>query len=76
MIAGPRPLKPRRPDATLLAEVAALGANVLDVSHERVAPRLLVDEAEVLLQVETRGPSHCDAVMAGLRRAGYTLKFI
>jgi threonine dehydratase len=69
---------PDRPGAlaTLLGEVAALGANVLDVSHERVAPRLLVDEAEVLLQVETRGASHCDAVIAGLRRAGYTLKFI
>ena len=56
--------------------MAALGANVLDVSHERVAPRLLVDEAEVLLQVETRGASHCDAVINGLRQAGYTLKFI
>jgi threonine dehydratase len=69
---------PDRPGAlaTLLGEVAALGANVLDVSHERVAPRLLVDEAEVLLQVETRGASHCDAVIGGLRRAGYTLKFI
>jgi len=69
---------PDRPGAlaTLLAEVAALGANVLHVSHERVAPRLLADEAEVLLQVETRGPSHSDAVMAGLRQAGYTLKFI
>jgi threonine dehydratase len=69
---------PDRPGALarLLAEVAALGANVRDVSHERVAPRLLVDEAEVLLQVETRGASHCDAVMTGLRRAGYTLKFI
>jgi len=69
---------PDRPGAlaTLLGEVAALGANVLDVSHERVAPRLLVDEAEVLLQVETRGASHCDAVITGLRRAGYTLKFI
>jgi hypothetical protein len=30
----------------------------------------------VLLQVETRGPSHCDAVINGLRHAGYTLKFI
>ena len=69
---------PDRPGALsrLLAEVAALGANVLDISHERVAPRLLVDEAEVLLQVETRGASHRDAVIAGLRRAGYTLKFI
>ena len=69
---------PDRPGAlaTLLAEVAALGANVLDVSYERAAPRLLVDEAEVLLQVETRGASHCDAVITGLRQAGYTLTFI
>ena len=69
---------PDRPGAlaTLLAEVAALGANVLDVSHERVAPRLLFDEAEVLLQVETRGRGHCDAVITGLRQAGYTLNFV
>jgi threonine dehydratase len=61
--------------ATLLSEVAGLGANVLDVAHERVAPRLLVDEAEVLLQVETRGPAHCDEVISQLRKAGYTLNF-
>jgi threonine dehydratase len=61
--------------ATLLGEVAGLGANVLDVAHERVAPRLLVDEAEVLLQVETRGPAHCDEVIGQLRKAGYTLNF-
>jgi len=69
---------PDRPGALarLLSEVAALGANVLDVSHERVAPRLLVDEAEVLLQVETRGRSHCDAVIQGLRKAGYSLNFV
>jgi threonine dehydratase len=61
--------------ATLLGEVAGLGANVLDVAHERVAPRLLVGEAEVLLQVETRGPGHCDEVIGQLRKAGYTLNF-
>jgi threonine dehydratase len=68
---------PDRPGAlaTLLGEVAGLGANVLDVAHERVAPRLLVDEAEVLLQVETRGPTHCDEVIGQLRKAGYILNF-
>jgi hypothetical protein len=35
-----------------------------------------VDEAEVLLQVETRGRSHCDAVIQGLRKAGYSLNFV
>jgi threonine dehydratase len=61
--------------ARLLSELADLGANVLDVVHERVAPRLLVDEVEVLLQVETRGPGHSDEVIGQLRRAGYTLWF-
>ena len=52
-----------------------LGANVLEVAHERLAPRLRLDEAEVILQVETRGPGHCDEVIAALRAAGYTLAF-
>lgn len=44
---------PDRPGAlaTLLHELAGLGANVLDVWHERVTPRLQVGEVEVLLQV-------------------------
>jgi len=68
---------PDRPGAlaTLLGAVAALGANVLDVMHERVTPRLRVDEVEVLLQVETRGPAHCDEVISELRQAGYQLMF-
>jgi threonine dehydratase len=68
---------PDRPGAlaTLLAEVAGLGANVLDVVHERVTPGLHVDEVEVLLQVETRGPGHCDSVIGTLRASGYTLLF-
>jgi threonine dehydratase len=68
---------PDRPGAlaTLLAELASLGANVLDVVHERVTAGLNMDEAEVMLQVETRGPEHCDSVIASLRKAGYTLLF-
>jgi threonine dehydratase len=68
---------PDRPGAlaTLLAELASLGANVLDVVHERVTADLNMDEAEVMLQVETRGPEHCDSVIASLRKAGYTLLF-
>jgi len=50
--------------AALLSLLADLGANVLEVSHERLAPRLRVDEVEVVLQVETRGPEHCALVKA------------
>jgi threonine dehydratase len=68
---------PDRPGAlaTLLTEVAGLGANVLDVVHERVTPGLHVGEVEVLLQVETRGPGHCDSVIGQLRGSGYKLSF-
>jgi threonine dehydratase len=61
--------------AGLLGSIASLGANVLEVSHERLAPGLLVDEVEVVLQVETRGPDHCEDVKARLRAAGYALSF-
>jgi threonine dehydratase len=61
--------------ATLLGDLADLGANVLEIGHERLGPRLHVDEAEVIVVVETRGPEHCDEVIGALRTAGYTLAF-
>jgi threonine dehydratase len=61
--------------AKLLSDLADLGANVLEVGHDRLAPRLDVDEVEVVLQIETRGPEHCGEVIAALRTAGYTLAF-
>jgi threonine dehydratase len=61
--------------AGLLGDVASLGANVLEVGHERLAAGLLVDEVEVVLQVETRGPDHCADVKAKLRAAGYAISF-
>ena len=68
---------PDRPGAlaTLLMELAGLGANVLDVVHERSTAGLRVDEAEVNLHLETRGPEHTDSVISQLRKAGYTLLF-
>ena len=68
---------PDRPGAlaTLLMELAALGANVLDVVHERVTAELRVDEAEVNLHLETRGPEHTETVISQLRKTGYTLLF-
>jgi threonine dehydratase len=59
--------------ATLLGDLADLGANVLEVGHERLALRLHVDEAEVALQVETRGPEHCEE--SPRCAAGYSLAF-
>lgn len=66
---------PDRPGALagLLGELAAQRVNVLDIVHERFGSRLHVDEVEVLLQLETRGPEHCDEVLGALRRDGYQL---
>jgi threonine dehydratase len=66
---------PDRPGALaqLLGELAAAGANVLDVEHLRTGPKLHLDEVEVSLQLETRGADHCDLVLSQLRTAGYPL---
>ncbi|MFI6319778.1 threonine ammonia-lyase [Nonomuraea sp. NPDC050556] len=70
-----RVLLPDRPGALagLLAALAALRVNVLDIVHERLATRLHVDEVEVQLQLETRGPEHCEEALSTLRRDGYKL---
>jgi len=66
---------PDRPGelAKLLGELAASEANVLDVEHVRTGPKLHLDEVEVAVQLETRGPDHCAAVLARLRDVGYPL---
>jgi threonine dehydratase len=66
---------PDRPGelAKLLAELAASGANVLDVEHARTGRELHLDEVEVHLVLELRGVEHRDEVLARLRRAGYPL---
>src|SRR3954468_8826306 len=64
---------PDRPGglAHLLAELADVGANVLEVSHERTSTSLNVGEVEVRLQLETKGPDHAEEVLGRLREQGY-----
>ncbi|MBB3041849.1 threonine ammonia-lyase [Nocardioides sp. LMS-CY] len=57
--------------AQLLGEVSAVGANVLEVAHERISPTLHVDEVEVHLQLETRGTPHTEQLLSRLREHGY-----
>ena len=66
---------PDRPGslAAVLAELAAVGANVLEVEHERTGTRLHVGEVEVFVVLETRGPDHADEVVSALTRAGYAV---
>ncbi|HVT22190.1 MAG TPA: threonine ammonia-lyase [Mycobacteriales bacterium] len=66
---------PDRPGelARLLAELAATGANVLDVEHSRTGRAMHLDEVEVHLVLEMRGDAHREEVLSRLRAAGYAL---
>jgi threonine dehydratase len=57
--------------AQLLTDVSAVGANVLEVAHERISPSLHLDEVEVNLQLETRGEPHARQLLTRLRERGY-----
>lgn len=57
--------------AQLLGDVSAVGANVLEVVHERISPSLHLHEVEVRLQLETRGEPHTQQLLSRLREHGY-----
>ncbi|MFY1621481.1 threonine ammonia-lyase [Micromonospora sp. WMMD736] len=66
---------PDRPGglSRLLGVVSESGASVLDVVHLRTAPKLALDEVEVMLTVETRGRDHRDEVLAALAEGGFVV---
>ena len=59
--------------ARLLTLLGETDANVVEVEHVRTQPQLRLDEVEVALQMETRGPVHAAEVTQRLREAGYSL---
>jgi threonine dehydratase len=59
--------------ARLLRELAEADANIVEVEHARIDPRLSVDEVEVEVQVETRGAQHLSEVVARLEAGGYRI---
>ncbi|MEU0506064.1 threonine ammonia-lyase [Nocardia sp. NPDC005998] len=58
----------------LLAVVGKTSASVVDVVHSRTGGWLAVDEVEVSLTLETRGPAHRDDVLAALENSGYMVR--
>lgn len=54
--------------AQILSE---LKANIFQVSHDRHKSSLPLGEAEVILDLETRGPSHIDEILMRLEDEGY-----
>ena len=64
---------PDRPGslAGLLACLAEADANVIEIEHARIDPRLSLDEVEIVVQVETKGAAHRDAMLERLHASGY-----
>ena len=51
--------------------VAQANANVVEVLHTRHGNGLQINQVELELHIETRGPKHAEIVLATLRDAGY-----
>nr|WP_067892589.1 threonine ammonia-lyase [Nocardia vaccinii] len=58
----------------LLAAIGGTGASVFEITHSRAGAWLAVDEAEVSLTLETRGPAHRDEVIDALTATGYAVR--
>lgn len=66
---------PDRPGslARLLNDIQAMHANVVDIEHNRVDAGLRVDEVDIVVHVEARGPEHCTTLLTELAGRGYRL---
>jgi threonine dehydratase len=69
---------PDRPGnlARLLSQVAANGANIVDVTHVREGLGLHVRETAIELVIETRGHDHAREVVAALNTSGYETRVL
>ena len=58
----------------LVSMVAATGANVRAIDHDRTRRDVAIGSARVMLELETRGPAHIEAIRDQLKRHGYNFE--
>ena len=58
----------------LVSMVAATGANVRAIDHDRTRRDVAIGGARVMLELETRGPAHIEAIREQLKRHGYAFE--
>jgi threonine dehydratase len=56
----------------LASSIAALGANIRHIRHERAQPGLSPTRVAVTLELEARGPGHVAEIQRALAAAGYS----
>jgi threonine dehydratase len=59
--------------ARLLSEIAAAGANVHTIEHDRTRRDVPIGCARVMLELETRGNDHIALIRSHLSSRGYTV---
>jgi threonine dehydratase len=57
----------------LVAIIAREGANIYAIQHDRTSGDVAIDDTEVEVDLETRGPEHVDSLVAALDDAGYDI---
>jgi threonine dehydratase len=58
----------------LLAIIAEMRINVIDVRHQRISSRLPIMQREETLTLETRDRAQCEQLLERLRAAGYVVE--
>jgi threonine dehydratase len=62
--------------AAITATVAAAGANINEVHHQRAFTTLAAQNVEIELVIQTRGPQHIADVLAALEQAGLVAQWV
>jgi len=60
----------------LLALIASVGANVIDVHHERWLNKASIGEVEIDLSLETRDAGHVTQILDVLKKEGYEVTLV
>ena len=55
----------------LAEEIADAEANIYAVHHDRTSRDVAMNDAEIEIELETRGPDHVEALLSRLRESGY-----
>jgi len=73
-----RTVLPDRPGAldSLSDIISAQEANIYAIRHDRTSRDISMDDAEVELDLETRGPDHVEQLLAALREHGYEISVL
>lgn len=73
-----RTVLPDRPGAldSLVRVLSEHEANIYALQHDRTSRDVSMDDAEIDIDLETRGHDHVDRVIAGLEDAGYDIEVL